>query len=74
MSDSGRDIVVAHTSDVHVEHDYATPLNKGDGAKPLAVALAGARGAGADVVLLCGDTFDCHRIPSSLVQRRSSRS
>ena len=64
-----RDIVVVHTSDVHVDHEYSARQNNGDGAKPLAVVLRAAREVKADVVLLCGDTFDCHNIPVALVQR-----
>lgn len=66
---SGRDIVVVHTSDVHVDHEYSARQNNGDGARPLAVVLAAAKAAGADVLLLCGDTFDCHNIPVDLVRR-----
>ena len=31
-----------------------------------------ARDAGADVVLLAGDTFDCHRLPDDLLARAAS--
>ena len=64
-----RDIVVVHTSDVHVDHEYSARQNNGDGAKPLAVVLKAARELRADMVLLCGDTFDCHNIPVALAQR-----
>ena len=35
-------------------------------------ALQAARDAGADVVLLAGDTFDCHRLPDDLLARAAS--
>ena len=69
---ANRDIVVVHTSDVHVDHEYAARQNNGDGAKPLAVVLAAAKALAADVLLLCGDTFDCHNIPVALVRRVST--
>ncbi len=69
MSAIDRDIVVAHTSDVHVDHEYTARANDGDGAKPLAMVLDAARRLRADVLLLCGDTFDCHNIPVDLARR-----
>ncbi len=64
-----KDIVVVHTSDVHVDHEYSARQNNGDGARPLAVVLAAAKELDADALLLCGDTFDCHNIPHDLVRR-----
>jgi DNA repair exonuclease SbcCD nuclease subunit len=71
MTSVNRDVVVVHTSDVHVDHEYTARANNGDGARPLAVVLNAARDVGADAILLCGDTFDCHNIPVELVQRVS---
>jgi DNA repair exonuclease SbcCD nuclease subunit len=62
-----RDVVIAHASDVHVDHGYAARLFDGDGAGGLRAVLAAARKVGADVVLLAGDTFDCHRLPDDLL-------
>jgi DNA repair exonuclease SbcCD nuclease subunit len=62
-----RDVIVAHASDVHVDHGYTARLFDGDGAGGLRAVLEAARGAGADVVLLAGDTFDCHRLPDDLI-------
>ncbi len=64
-----KDIVVVHTSDVHVDHEYTARQNGGDGAAPVAYVLEAAREVGADLVLLCGDTFDCHKVPLHLVSR-----
>ena len=64
-----RDILIVHTSDVHVDHEYTARTNGGDGAAPLARVLDAARALDADMVLLCGDTFDCHKIPLDLVAR-----
>ena len=38
----------------------------------LACVLDAARGIGADVVLLAGDTFDCHRLPDALIDRAAA--
>ena len=64
---SGRDVVVAHASDVHVDHDYTARLFGGDGAGGLRAVLIAAMAEKADAVLLAGDTFDCHRLPESLL-------
>jgi DNA repair exonuclease SbcCD nuclease subunit len=64
-----RDLIVAHSSDLHVDHDHTARLHGGDGTAGLACVLRAARGAGADLVILAGDTFDCHRLPQELVDR-----
>jgi DNA repair exonuclease SbcCD nuclease subunit len=68
-SPPAKDIVVVHSSDLHLDHDYTARLHGGDGTAGLACVLAAARNAAADVVLLAGDTFDCHRLPQDLLQR-----
>jgi len=70
MSDS--EVIVVHTSDVHVDHVYTAELHGGDGAGGLACVLNAARAIGADVVLLAGDTFDCHRLPDELIDRTAA--
>jgi DNA repair exonuclease SbcCD nuclease subunit len=72
MPPSSRDIVVVHSSDLHIDHDYTARLHGGDGAAGLACVLDAARGVAADVVILAGDTFDSHRVPQSLVERAAS--
>src|SRR6266852_245481 len=64
-----RDLIVAHSSDLHVDHDHTARLHGGDGTAGLACVLRAARAAGADVVILAGDTFDCHRLPDDLLDR-----
>ena len=64
-----RDLVIAHSSDLHVDHDHTARLHGGDGTAGLACVLAAARSAGADAVILAGDTFDCHRLPQDLLDR-----
>jgi DNA repair exonuclease SbcCD nuclease subunit len=66
---SAKDIVIVHSSDLHVDHDYTARMHGGDGTAGLAAVLALARGAGAHAVVLAGDTFDCHRLPHDLLDR-----
>ena len=67
-----RDVVVVHSSDLHVDHDYTARLHEGDGTAGLASVLAAARAMAADVVILAGDTFDNHRLPQSLVEHAAA--
>ena len=72
MPPSPRDIIVVHSSDLHVDHDYTARLHGGDGTAGLAAVLGAARAAAADVVILAGDTFDSHRVPQNLIERAAS--
>lgn len=67
-----RDIVVVHSSDLHVDHDYTARLHGGDGTAGLNCVLAAARDLSADVVLLAGDTFDSHRVPQNLIEQAAA--
>jgi DNA repair exonuclease SbcCD nuclease subunit len=67
-----REIVVVHTSDLHVDYDYTARIHGGDGTAGLACVLAAASGLGADVVLLAGDTFESHRLPPDIIERTAS--
>lgn len=65
---SGREeIVLVHTSDLHVDDGHK--MNAHDGTEGLRVVLATARSVDADIVLLVGDTFDNHRVPTAILQR-----
>jgi DNA repair exonuclease SbcCD nuclease subunit len=72
MDRSTNEIVVVHSSDIHVDHVYTAEIHGGDGAGGLACVLDAARGIRADVVLLAGDTFDCHRLPDELIDRAAA--
>jgi DNA repair exonuclease SbcCD nuclease subunit len=67
-----RDIVVVHSSDLHVDHDYTARLHGGDGTAGLACVLDAAQNLLADVVLLAGDTFDSHRVPPNLIEQAAA--
>jgi len=66
------DIVVVHSSDLHIDHDYTARLHGGDGAAGLSGVLNTARDAAAHVVVLASDTFDCHRVPIDLLERAAA--
>src|SRR5437773_988129 len=63
------DVIIVHTSDLHVDHDYTARLHGGDGTAGLACVLNASRSIGADLVLLAGDTFDSHRVPEDVLDR-----
>jgi DNA repair exonuclease SbcCD nuclease subunit len=63
------DVVLVHSSDLHVDDDRIAQAHGGDGTAGLAAVLARARANNADVVLLAGDTFDNNRVPSSVIDR-----
>src|SRR5260370_15881312 len=62
-----RDIVLVHSSDLHVDDGRIAALNGGDGTGGLRNVLAMARELGADIVLLAGDTFDNHAVTASTI-------
>ncbi len=64
--------MVVHSSDLHMDHDYTARLHGGDGTAGLAGVLSAATAAGAHVVVLAGDTFDCHRMPTDLLERAAA--
>src|SRR5258707_2779009 len=63
------DVLIIHSSDVHVSEGYTEPVHQGDGTAGLRVVLAAARGAGANVTILAGDTFEHHRLSSQTLDR-----
>jgi DNA repair exonuclease SbcCD nuclease subunit len=71
MSDlsENRQLLMIHSSDLHVDDDRVAALHGGDGAAGLRDVLAAARALGADVVLLAGDTFDNHQVAAATIDR-----
>ncbi len=62
------DIILVHSSDLHVDDERNATKHSG-GTTGLAAVLAAARAADADVVLLAGDTFDNNRVASPVLDR-----
>ena len=61
------DIVLVHSSDLHVDDDV---MDKDyNGLVGLRTVLATARALGADIVLLAGDTFDNHRVSTPVLRQ-----
>jgi DNA repair exonuclease SbcCD nuclease subunit len=64
-----RDILLVHSSDLHVDDDRVAAMHGGDGTAGLRDVLASARALGAGIVLLAGDTFDNHQVNSATIDR-----
>jgi DNA repair exonuclease SbcCD nuclease subunit len=63
------DILLVHSSDLHVDDDRVAAMHGGDGAAGLRGVLDTAREFGADIVILAGDTFDNHQVTSATIDR-----
>src|SRR5437762_6459588 len=63
------DILLVHSSDLHVDDERIAAQHDGDGTAGLRAVLATARQLGADVVLLAGDTFDNHLVTAATIDR-----
>jgi len=64
-----RDLVIVHSSDLHVDDGYTARTWGGDGTMGLRCVLEAAEAAAADVVLLAGDIFEHNRLPLDLLDR-----
>jgi DNA repair exonuclease SbcCD nuclease subunit len=62
------DIVLVHSSDLHVDEDRAA-VHSGDGTAALRSVLATGRGLRADILLLAGDTFENNQLGSVILDR-----
>ena len=69
MSDTKPDVVLVHSSDLHVDDEPAEPAYGDDGTTGLRWVLDTARAVDADIVLLVGDTFDNNRQSAAILQR-----
>jgi DNA repair exonuclease SbcCD nuclease subunit len=63
------DLLLVHSSDLHVDDERIASLHSGDGTGGLRAVLATARALGADMVLLAGDTFDNHMVRPATIER-----
>jgi DNA repair exonuclease SbcCD nuclease subunit len=63
------EVVVVHSSDLHIDDDYTARAFGGDGAGALAAVLDAARRVAADLVVLAGDVFEHNRLPLDLLER-----
>lgn len=67
-----RDLVIVHSSDIHVDDPAGERMAGEDGAAALESVLNAARAAEADLVLLAGDTFEHNRLSHGLLDRAAS--
>jgi DNA repair exonuclease SbcCD nuclease subunit len=67
-SNSG-EVTLVYSSDLHVDDGRIAAQHGGDGTGGLRAVLAFARNAGADIVLLAGDTFDNHMVSAATIER-----
>lgn len=70
--DATTEVVLVHSSDLHVDDGVTADAHAGDGTAGLSQVLATARSVGADVVLLVGDTFDHNRLPAAVLERTAA--
>ena len=64
-----REVVLVHSSDLHVDEDCNLASGGGDGTAGLRRVLATARAVRADIVLLAGDTFENNQLGSAVLDR-----
>jgi DNA repair exonuclease SbcCD nuclease subunit len=70
-ANSAREVVLVHSSDLHVDEDHLGAPHGGDGTRGLRSVLAKARALRADVVLLAGDTFENNQLSTGVLGRAS---
>jgi DNA repair exonuclease SbcCD nuclease subunit len=63
------EIVLVHSSDIHVDNDRSAEPHVDDSTAGLRAVLATARALGADVVLLAGDTFENNQLSAAILNR-----
>jgi DNA repair exonuclease SbcCD nuclease subunit len=63
----GKDILLVHSSDLHVDDGFTARVHDGEGTRGLRAVLATARALSADVVLLAGDVFEHNRLSDEIV-------
>jgi DNA repair exonuclease SbcCD nuclease subunit len=64
-----QEVVLVHSSDLHVDEDHAMASRGIDGTAGLSAVLATAQALRADVVLLAGDTFENNQLGSAILDR-----
>src|SRR6266851_10300553 len=63
------EVVLVHSSDLHVDEDRNLASRGGDGTAGLCRVLATARALRVDIVLLAGDTFENNQLGSAVLDR-----
>jgi DNA repair exonuclease SbcCD nuclease subunit len=68
-SSNGDEVILVHSSDLHVDDGRIAAQHDGDGTGGLKAVLAYARSIRADAVILAGDTFDNHMVTAATIDR-----
>ena len=63
------EIVLVHSSDLHLDEDRAIGARSGDGTASLRAVLTTARALRADIALLAGDTFENNQLSAGILGR-----
>ncbi len=66
---SHRDVILVHSSDLHLGSDSGSAPSSSDTLSVLCEVLAAARAVHADLLILAGDTFENNRLSSQLLDR-----
>jgi DNA repair exonuclease SbcCD nuclease subunit len=67
------EVVIVHSSDIHVDDNGSRSGDDGDATKGLAAVLATARVLRADIVVLAGDTFEGNHLGTAILDRAGRR-
>ncbi len=62
-------VLLAHSSDLHIDEDFTARVYGGDGTAGLRFVLEAARRDGAHILLLAGDVFDNNRVSAGTLAR-----
>jgi len=72
FSSQNKDIILVHSSDIHVDDGYTARANGGDGTKPLLEVIKTAEKVSADILLLVGDIFEHNRLANEIIKKTAS--
>jgi DNA repair exonuclease SbcCD nuclease subunit len=64
-----QEVVLVHSSDLHVDEDFAAGSRDGDGTVGLRAVLGVTRALRADILLLAGDTFENNHLGAAILDR-----
>ena len=69
FSSQNKDIILVHSSDIHIDDGYTARANEGDGTKPLLEVIKTAEKVRADILLLVGDIFEHNRLANEIIKK-----
>ena len=72
MTSAAPKLILAHSSDLHIDDGYTMRAWNGDGNGPLAAVIETACTANTDILLLTGDVFEHNRLKNEVLDRTRS--